>query len=435
MKAELASKLLRSGDISRRDFAAKTASSLLGVGLLGNSLTSKSFAAFEDASKLKQIPTAKNVIYLYMSGGQSHMDTWDVKEGVETAGPTKPFKTSADGVRISEYLQRTAQQMHHATIINSLSSTQGAHEQGNYMMHTSYELRGTIRHPSMGAWLNVFQGGGNSTLPNFVFIGNDSRHPGAGFFPAAQAPLFVSNPENGLKNVKPSVTEDKFQARMKLADELDKDFRSTFQQRNVKAYSDMYDDAIAMMKSEDLKAFDLTDEPSNVRAAYGKEAFGQGCLLARRLVERGVRFVEVSLGGWDTHNANFVAVPERCETLDKGLSSLISDLHNRGLLQDTLVVVTTEFGRTPDINTNAGRDHYPKAFSAVMFGGGVKGGHVYGKTDKEGREVVENKMKIQDFNASIAYALGLPLDHVMYSPSKRPFTIADKGQPIPNLFA
>lgn len=435
MKAELASKLLRSGDISRRDFAAKTASSLLGVGLLGNSLTSKSFAAFEDASKLKQIPTAKNVIYLYMSGGQSHMDTWDVKEGVETAGPTKPFKTSADGVRISEYLQRTAQQMHHATIINSLSSTQGAHEQGNYMMHTSYELRGTIRHPSMGAWLNVFQGGGNSTLPNFVFIGNDSRHPGAGFFPAAQAPLFVSNPENGLKNVKPSVTEDKFQARMKLADELDKDFRSTFQQRNVKAYADMYDDAIAMMKSEDLKAFDLTDEPSNVRAAYGKEAFGQGCLLARRLVERGVRFVEVSLGGWDTHNANFVAVPERCETLDKGLSSLISDLHNRGLLQDTLVIVTTEFGRTPDINTNAGRDHYPKAFSAVMFGGGVKGGHVYGKTDKEGREVVENKMKIQDFNASIAYALGLPLDHVMYSPSKRPFTIADKGQPIPNLFA
>jgi hypothetical protein len=435
MKAELASKLLRSGDISRRDFAAKTASSLLGVGLLGNSLTSKSFAAFEDASKLKQIPTAKNVIYLYMSGGQSHMDTWDVKEGVETAGPTKPFKTSADGVRISEYLQRTAQQMHHATIINSLSSTQGAHEQGNYMMHTSYELRGTIRHPSMGAWLNVFQGGGNSTLPNFVFIGNDSRHPGAGFFPAAQAPLFVSNPENGLKNVKPSVTEDKFQARMKLADELDKDFRSTFQQRNVKAYTDMYDDAIAMMKSEDLKAFDLTEEPGDVRAAYGKEAFGQGCLLARRLVERGVRFVEVSLGGWDTHNANFVAVPERCETLDKGLSSLISDLHNRGLLQDTLVVVTTEFGRTPDINTNAGRDHYPKAFSAVMFGGGVKGGHVYGKTDKEGREVVENKMKVQDFNASIAYALGLPLDHVMYSPSKRPFTIADKGQPIPNLFA
>jgi hypothetical protein len=418
MKQELASALLRSGEITRRDFAAKTASSLLGVGLLGNSLTSKSFAAFEGSSKLKQAATAKNVIYLYMSGGQSHMDTWDPKEGVETAGPTKPIKTSADGVRISEYLPLTAQQMHHGTVINSLTSTQGAHEQGNYMMHTSYELRGTIRHPAMGAWLNVFQGGGNSTLPNFVFIGNDSR-----------------NPENGLKNIKNNAPEDKFQARMRLADELDQDFRKTFPHRNVKAYADMYDDAMAMMKSEDLKAFDLTEEPGELRAAYGREAFGQGCLLARRLVERGVRFVEVSLGGWDTHNANFVAVPERCETLDKGLATLVSDLHNRGLLEDTLIVLTSEFGRTPDINQNVGRDHYPKAFSAVMFGGGVKGGYTYGKTDKEGREVVEDKVKIMDFNASIAYALGLPLDQVIYSPSKRPFTIADKGQPIPALFA
>jgi uncharacterized protein (DUF1501 family) len=197
----------------------------------------------------------------------------------------------------------------------------------------------------------------------------------------------------------------------------------------------MYDDAMAMMKSEDLKAFDLTEEPGELRSAYGKEAFGQGCLLARRLVERGVRFVEVSLGGWDTHNANFVAVPERCETLDKGLATLVADLHNRGLLQDTLIVLTSEFGRTPDINQNAGRDHYPKAFSAVMFGGGVRGGFTYGKTDKEGRDVIEDKMRIQDFNASIAYALGLPLDQVIYSPSKRPFTIADKGQPITQLFA
>lgn len=435
MKQELTSKLLRTGEISRRDFAAKTASSLLGVGMLGSSLSSTSFAAFEGSSKLKQVPTAKNVIYLYMSGGQSHMDTWDPKEGAETAGPTKAIKTSADGVRIAENLPLTAKQMHHGTVINSLTSTQGAHEQGNYMMHTSYELRGTIRHPAMGAWLNVFQGGGNSTLPNFVFIGNDSRHPGAGFFPAAHSPLYVNNPENGLKNVKSTVPEDKFQARMKLADELDQDFRSTFAHRNVKAYAEMYDDAIAMMKSEDLKAFDLTEEPADLRSAYGRESFGQGCLLARRLVERGVRFVEVSLGGWDTHNANFVRVPELCEILDKALASLVSDLHNRGLLKDTLIVLTSEFGRTPDINQNVGRDHYPKAFSAVMFGGGVKGGFTYGKTDKEGREVIEDKVKIQDMNASIAYALGLPLDQIIYSPSKRPFTIADKGQPLTGVFA
>jgi hypothetical protein len=437
MKQELASKLLQSGEISRRDFAAKTASSLLGVGVLGSFMEGKSFAAFENSSKLKQVATAKNVIYLYMSGGQSHLDTWDVKEGVETAGPTKPIKTSADGVRISEYLPLTAKQMHHGVLVNSLTSTQGAHEQGNYMMHTSYEMRGTIRHPAMGAWLNAFQGGGNSTLPKFVFVGNDSRHPGAGFFPASHSPLYVNNPENGLKNVRlqPGLTEDKFKARMQLAADLDKDFRSTFQHRNVKAYSEMYDDAISMMKSEDLKAFDLSQEPGDVRSAYGKEAFGQGCLLARRLVERGVRFVEVSLGGWDTHNANFVAVPERCDTLDKGLSALIADLSSRGLLEETLIVVTSEFGRTPDINKNVGRDHYPKAFSAALFGGGVKGGYVHGKTDKEGREVVENKVQIMDLNATIGYALGLPLDQIVFSPSKRPFTIADKGQPVTAVFA
>ena len=437
MSIELQSKLIRSGDFTRRQFAARTASTLLGVGLLPSVFSGKSFAAFEGSSKLKQVATAKNVIYLYMSGGQSHMDTWDPKEGVETAGPTKPIKTSADGVRISEYLPRTADQMHHAAVINSLSSTQGAHEQGNYIMHTSYAMRGTIRHPAMGAWLNVLQGGGNTSLPNYVFVGNDSRHPGAGFFPAANSPLFVNNPENGLKNVKlqPGLTDDKFQARMRLADELDADFRSTFPQRNVKAYTDMYDNAMTMMKSEDLKAFDLTEEPADLRKSYGKEPFGQGCLLARRLVERGVRFVEVSLGGWDTHNANFVRVPELCETLDKALSTLLQDLSSRGLLEETLVVVTSEFGRTPTINQNVGRDHYPKAFSCVMAGGGIKGGQTYGKTDKEGREVVENKVEVPDVNATIAYALGLPLDQIIFSPSKRPFTIADKGQPLTSLFS
>ena len=437
MSHELATNLLRRGEISRRDFAAKTASSLLGVGLLGNYMSGTAHAAFEASSKLKQVATAKNVIYLYMSGGQSHLDTWDPKEGVETAGPTKPIKTSADGVRISEYLPMMAKQMHHAAVINSVSSTQGAHEQGNYIMHTSYAMRGTIRHPAMGAWLNVFQGGGNSTLPNYVFVGNDSRHPGAGFFPAVHSPLYVNNPDNGLKNIKrqPGLSEDKFQARMKLADELDADFRSTFKHRNVQAYSDMYDHAMTMMKSEDLEAFDLSKESAETRAAYGKESFGQGCLLARRLVERGVRFVEVSLGGWDTHQANFVRVPELCDTLDKAMATLIQDLSSRGLLQDTMVVLTSEFGRTPTINQNVGRDHYPKAFSCVMAGGGIKGGQTYGKTDPEGREVVENKVEVPDVNATMAYGLGLPLDQIVFSPSKRPFTIADKGQPLTSLFA
>jgi hypothetical protein len=437
MSIDLRSKLNQSSELNRRQFAVRTASSLLGVGLVPHLMGSKSFAAFEDSSPLKQVPTARNVIYLYMSGGQSHLDTWDPKEGVETAGPTKPIKTSADGVRISEYLPLTAQQMHHVAVVNSLTSTQGAHEQGNYFMHTSYTMRGTIRHPAMGAWLNAFQDGGNTTLPNFVYVGNGSRHPGAGFFPASKSPLYVNNPENGLKNVQiqKGLTEDQFHSRMDLAGDLDSEFRSAFPHRNVKAYSDMYDDAMKMMKSEDLKAFDLAEESDEMRTAYGKNSFGQGCLLARRLVERGVRFVEVSLGGWDTHVGNFVRVPENCATLDAALSNLIGDLHARGLLHETLVVVASEFGRTPDINQNVGRDHYPKAFSGIMAGGGIAGGQHYGKTDKEGREVIQDKVNVPDFNASIAYALGLPLNQVVYSPSKRPFTIADKGKPLTHLFS
>ncbi len=430
-------RLLRSDELSRRQFAARTASALLGVGLLPEVFSAKAAeSAAAGAGGLKA--TAKNVIYLFMAGGQSHIDTWDPKEGVAAAGSTKLIKTSADEVRIGHYLPRTAEQMHHASIIRSLASTQGAHEQGDYYMHTSYTLRGTIRHPSMGAWLNELQGEqGNQSLPNFVYVGGSSRHPGSGFLPPAKGPLFVSNPANGIRNAtRPGgVTEDRFSARLKLANELDQDFRGAFPHRNVKAYSEMYDHAITLMKSEDLKAFDLNEEPAETRKAYGDEAFGQGCLLARRLVEHGVRFVEVSLGGWDTHASHFVRMPLLCSTLDRALATLLGDLHARGLLRDTLVVVATEFGRTPDINANVGRDHHPKAFSALLAGGGVKGGFVYGKTDKEAREIVENDITIPDFNATIAHAVGLPLDRVVMSPSMRPFTVADKGKPVLDVFA
>jgi hypothetical protein len=425
------------GDLSRRRFVARTASALLGVGLLPDIFPRRAFAADEPAGAPLRPATAKNVIYLFMGGGQSHLDTWDPKEGVEAAGPTKLISTSAEGIRIAEHLPRTAKQMHQATLLRSLVSTQGAHEQGVYYMRTSYTLRGTIRHPSMGAWLTHLQGGGNPTLPKSVFIGNDSQDPGAGFFPAAEGPFFVSNPENGIKNaaLAKGLTDEQLAARLALARDLDQEFRAAFPHRGVKAYAEMYDHAITLMKSEDLRAFDLTGEPDEMRAAYGRESFGQGCLLARRLVERGVRFVEVSLGGWDTHTANFVRVPELCDTLDRALAALLSDLQTRGLLKETLVVVATEFGRTPTINANVGRDHHPQAFSALMAGGGVKAGYLHGRTDKEGREVEEGELTIPDFNATIACALGLPLTQTVFSPSQRPFTVADKGKPVLEVFA
>jgi uncharacterized protein (DUF1501 family) len=197
----------------------------------------------------------------------------------------------------------------------------------------------------------------------------------------------------------------------------------------------MYDDAVRIMKSKDLQAFDLKQEDEMTRERYGMDPFGQGCLLARRLIEHDVRSVEVSLGGWDMHNNVFVAAPDKCAILDQAMSALLEDLERRGKLEDTVVVLTTEFGRTPRINQNAGRDHYPKAFSSVLAGGGIKGGIAYGATDEGAENVAENPVKIPDFNATIAHALGLPLDQVLYSPSKRPFTVAHKGKPVLDLFA
>ncbi len=419
--------------MNRRHLLSQLMKSCLGVSLGAPLLRSSAWAASPDSAPRGK---ARNIIYLYMEGGQSHLDTWDPKVG-EVAGPTKTIPTSADGVLLSEYLPLTARQMHHGAVIRSLGSTQGAHEQGIYFMHTSYTLRGTIKHPSLGSWLAHFEKPGNPDLPASVYVGNSSSHPGAGFLPPRLAPFLVSNPENGVQNIRPQegTSLDEFEARFRLAEQFGSAFRAHYPHRSVNAQADMYDGAIRLMKSSDLDAFDLTREDPARREAYGKGPFGQGCLLARRLVERGVRFVEVGLNGWDTHINNFTQLPILCHTLDHGLSALIEDLAARGLLQETLVVVATEFGRTPKINVNQGRDHYPQAFSAAMFGGGIKGGITYGATDKTGSEVTEGKLTIPDLNATIAYALGLPIEEKVVSPSGRPFTIADKGKPVRELFA
>ena len=422
-------------DVTRRDFAKTIAKTCLGVSVM-SALAPRGFAApFEGSSKAKQAATAKRVIYLYMSGGMTHLDTFGCVPGADNMGGTKTIRTSADGVQIGELLPHTAKMMHRGAIINSLTSTQGAHAQGNYFQHTSYAMRGAIRHPSMGAWLQKFQGKGNAELPGSVIITNDSKHPGGGFFEAACQPLLLNDPARGLQNSRRpvSLSESDFDYRLDLSAKLDQGFQRAYNYTNVKAYADVYNDAIKVMKSEDLDAFDLSKESAETHAEYGDGTFAQGCLLARRLVEHGVRFVEVNLGGWDMHQDIAARLPERCGDLDQALGTLLTDLERRGLLDDTLVVLTSEFGRTPKINQNDGRDHYPKAFSSVLWGGGIQGGQVYGKTDK-GIEVTENKVSVPDFNATIAYALGLPLDLVLYSSTKRPFTVTDKGQPITSLF-
>ena len=429
--------LLNSDDFSRRQFVAQAAKTFLGVSALPLCLK-KAHAAGRLGSETVPTnrPLARNIIYLYMSGGMTHLDTLDPKPGTEQGGPVKAIKTKADGVQISEYMPLLARQMNKGCAIRSLSSTKGAHDQGRYFMHTSYAKRATIVHPCMGSWTTRFQDRSNGTLPGSVLIGGGSQFAGSGFLGSKHTPLAIGNPTAGLQNSKriPNVTEEKFHDRLTLANRLGKKFRTKYDITATKAYSDMYKDAIKLMSSKDLQAFDLNKEPESMKDLYGESTFGQGCLLARRLVENNVRYVEVNLGGWDTHQNNFVRVPEQAGYLDQGLAALLRDLETRGMLDETLIVLATEFGRTPTINQNAGRDHYPKAFSGFLAGGGIKGGQAYGKTDEGGANVIENKVTIPDFNATIAYALGLPLGQVVYSPSRRPFTIADKGLPLTHLF-
>ncbi|MBC7980111.1 MAG: DUF1501 domain-containing protein [Armatimonadetes bacterium] len=421
---------------TRRQFMLNAARTYLGVHLfpmLGPSIAS---AATEGAAKGAK---AQHVIYLYMSGGMSHLDTFDPKpKKKEVMGPTKTIPTKADGVELGQYLPKTAEVTDKMCIINSLNSTQGAHEQGSYIMHTSYSLRGTIKHPALGSWVVKLGGRLHPELPGFVAVNSSPELTGGGFFGATFSAAPIGSPDQGLQDSKrfPDVSEEDFGRRLSLADRLNTQFHSRFPNTDVKAYEELYREAISLMNSKDLKAFDLSEEDQATRDLYGPGNFAQGCLLARRLVENDVRFVEVQLGGWDTHYDNFTAVEGRCLEFDQAYAALLTDLDKRGKLKDTLVVVATEFGRTPEINTDHsdGRDHHPGAFSCVLAGGGVKGGVKYGETDSTGGKVKENEVSVQDFNATIAYALGLPYDLVIMSPSKRPFKIADKGTPVTSIF-
>jgi len=423
-------------DLSRRGFLSSAAMSLLGVGGLPFLESLASAQERPGAPAPLRPATAKNVIYLFMSGGMTHLDTFDLKPGATTQGPTEAIKTNADGIQISSHLPNLAHHMDKIAVINSINSTQGAHAQGQYFMHTSYTLRGTIKHPTMGAWLNLMGGRQNPNLPGHVAIGG-GNHASAGFLESRFAPLPIGDPAAGLQDSARAsgVSAETFDRRLERAKAMNHEFAAAHDQKDVRAYSDMYDEAVRLMNSKDVEAFDLRKEPDALRQAYGTSSFGQGCLLARRLVENNVRFVEVEHGGWDTHNENFESMEEKLPVIDQALSALLSDLDSRGLLEETLVVLATEFGRTPKIVTERmGRNHYPKAFSGLMAGGGVRGGQKYGKTDATGEEVIENKVTVPDFNATIAYALGLPLDHIVHSPSGRPFTVADKGKPVTAIF-
>lgn len=431
-------------ELTRRSVMAATAKACLGVTIAGAARDFFAPAAFaaDPATAAAGGGKAKSVIYLFMSGGMTHLDTFDPKPDApaEYRGPTEAIKTKADGLLLGHYMSRLAGQADKIALVRSMTSTQGAHGPGRYFMRTSYAQRASIVHPSSGAWISRLKGRANETLPSFVTVNTGNEHPGAGFFEPEYAPLPVGDASSGLKDVRRlrNITEEEFNKQLALRKLLDRQFDARFHQgqKNVRAYTQVFEEAVKLMNSKDLEAFDLTKEPAKVHEAYGDQSFSKGVLLARRLVERGVRFIDVEFGGFDWHNDNFQQCEQKLPVLDQALAALLGDLESRGLLESTLVVVATEFGRTPKIvQERSGRNHFPKAFSYLLAGGGVRGGQAWGQTDETGSNVIENKVTAPDFNATIGFAMGVPHDLTLMSPSRRPFKLgAREGQPLTGLF-
>ena len=422
---------------SRRSFMAATARSMLGVSCSAALATGQFRSLAHAAEATAPTGKAKRVIFLSMNGAMSHLDTLDPKPGAKSQGETQAGRTRVPGVLLSDKLPKLSYLMNGIALVRSMTTETGAHEQGRYIMQTSYKPLNSIRHPGLGAWANHVLGKQNPNLPGNVLIGSAAGHPGAGFLPAAQAPVPVGDPAVGLENThSPSyLSEDQFRVRMSLTNQFDAKFKGSTKSHLIDAYDQTYREAVRLMGSSELKAFEISEEPEAVRELYGKNKLGQACLLARRLVERDVRFVEVDYGSWDHHADLYARLPEMVSELDNALGALLRDLATKRMLDEVLVVLTTEFGRTPSLNENAGRDHHPGVFSSLLCGAGIHGGGAYGSSDAEGHAVAENAVYPEDLNATIAAAMGLPLDQEYYAPNGRPFRICNQGAPITPLLA
>ena len=361
----------------------------------------------------------------------SHIDTFDPKTG-PTKGPGDAIRTKAD-FQVTEYLPQTAKIADRISVIRSMSAKVGVHGPAQYFMRTAFTQRNTIKHPNLGAWAQHYLGESHDTLPSSACINSGPKY-GNGFFPTAFSPIPILNPDKGLRNIKTRGGSEALGERLALSEKLSTFFSNRYPDQNVKSYREFYDNTLRLLRSKDLDSFDLGKEPAAMRQKYGLSKFGQGCLLARRLVETGVRYVEVATDGWDMHNNLQGDMEDLSPSFDQAYAALIRDLDERGMLDSTLVVLATEFGRKPQFNGN-GRGHYPICFCSVLAGGGVKRGFVYGASDKTGA-YPENPVTVNDLHATIGWAAGLPLQKVFNTETGRPFVVGGvKAKPVHQLFA
>ena len=376
----------------------------------------------------------KSVIVVWLAGGPSQLETWDPHPGTKIGGPTQSLSTKIPGIDIASLFPQTAEQIHHLNIIRSLTSKEGDHERGTYMLKTGYRPDPTTLHPSLGAIITQQAPNSNLEIPQHVSFG-DGQWPARGGYLGDQYDAFrIYDPGNGLNNMSTRVDKPRQKRRLGNLEVISQAFEPN---RRPAASQSLHrktlDYALTMMSSEQLEAFKTDDEPETLKKSYGDSRLGRGCLVARRLVESGVRAIEVSMTGFDTHANNYEGMQTQAEILDPGLSTLIRDLKERDLLDSTVVMCLGEFGRTPKINPLDGRDHWPTGFSCLLGGGGLKSGIVIGETDPNGdQKDPKDPIPVENLFSTVLHQLGIDYQQELITPIGRPMALA-QGELIQQL--
>ena len=418
----------RDGVMSRRGFVGS-----IGLGAAGLASFGFTDLMAVQAEELRKRNMA--CIVLWMGGGPSQMETFDPKPGTANGGETKAIETAVPGIRIAQGWEPMAKVMKDVALVRSMTNKEGNHQRAAYQLHTGYSPSSTVKHPSLGCVTAAELGNPKFDLPHIVSIGQGPVF-GAGLLGVAYEPFLVNDPLKLPENVVPPVGGQRFTRRLGLLHQLDDaGFGSRGGADRVREHSSVYRQTAGMVLSPRMKEFDVTGEDSKLREAYGQNAFGQSCLLARRLVQAGVTFVEVRLNGWDTHDNNNERVKTLAGQVAPAFSTLIQDLKAKGMLDKTLIVWMGEFGRTPKINPKGGRDHFPRVFNVALAGGGVKGGQVIGSSSTEGTEVKDRPVGVNDLMNSFCHALKIDPKKENMSPIGRPIKIVDGGTTIKELFA
>lgn len=431
------------GRASRRDFIRIGGLSAFGLGAFGLGLRDALGDARSSASS-----TARNCILIWLDGGPSHLETFDLKPAApaEVRGPFQPIATSVEGIEICELMPQTAKVMDHVALVRSVTSPLGEHNLGTHYMLTGYKPTPVLQYPSLGAAVAHLRGQ-QRVLPNHVAVPNfrvgGGRFTGEGFLPSSTRPFEVggdpSKPDFRVRDLDfyPGVDSKRVARRRQF-------LRSFEKQGGFEDADPGFEQAFRLLESADARqAFDLSQEDPKVRNRYGRKAIGQSCLLARRLIERGVPFVTVNNRGWDTHNDAYTRLKEGytgarvpvglIPSLDLAFGALLNDLSERGLLDETLIVVMGEFGRTPKLNTSGGRDHWPRVFSVALAGGGIRGGQVVGSSDAVGESPKQRPIKPADLAATIYKALGIDPHHTLQTADGRPIHLSRDGRVISEL--